>query len=303
MREKVIHIIIVNYNSFSDTVECLESLYNSRFQNFKVYIIDNDSEVNILDKLESWVGNLADSSIVNEDALSNSLPEDKTNLIKLNKNLGFSGANNIILKRLPKEENNYIYLLNPDIVLEENTLDYLIESSIYEKTICGTQTFSYSDKKFLHTGLCRVNKAIGTIKFINDSSLNDKADYVNGGSLFFPSSAIQDVGPFPEEYFLYWEESVWCKIALQKGYKLKSIEKTKVWDKGSQVIGKGLIAEYYYTRNGLYYCSKFHPIFLLPNLIAHCLRIFYRLIQFKFKRMNGIIQGMIDFLSNKKGQL
>ena len=47
-------IIIINWNGWEDTVECLESLYNISYPNYNVVIVDNDSQDNSLARIKAY---------------------------------------------------------------------------------------------------------------------------------------------------------------------------------------------------------------------------------------------------------
>ena len=49
-----IYIIIVNYSGWKDTIECLESIYNSHYTNFQVIVVDNASPNNSIIKIKNW---------------------------------------------------------------------------------------------------------------------------------------------------------------------------------------------------------------------------------------------------------
>ena len=42
----LVHIIILNWNGLKDTLECLESVYELGYSNFKVLVVDNGSSDN-----------------------------------------------------------------------------------------------------------------------------------------------------------------------------------------------------------------------------------------------------------------
>ena len=44
MKEPRVSIIILNWNGWKDTIECLESLYAIDYQNFDIILIDNHSQ-------------------------------------------------------------------------------------------------------------------------------------------------------------------------------------------------------------------------------------------------------------------
>ena len=51
---KKVYIILVNYNGWQDTIECLESLYKIDYENYQVLVVDNDSSNNSLEYIKSW---------------------------------------------------------------------------------------------------------------------------------------------------------------------------------------------------------------------------------------------------------
>ena len=52
-------VIILNWNGWKDTVECLESLYNINYPNYDVVLVDNASSDDSIQKIEKYCkGNL-----------------------------------------------------------------------------------------------------------------------------------------------------------------------------------------------------------------------------------------------------
>ena len=75
-----VYVVILNWNGWRDTIECLESNYKSMYPNFEIVLVDNGSN---------------DGSI---DYLQPTFPQVK--IISLNANLGFAKAMNIGIKSL-----------------------------------------------------------------------------------------------------------------------------------------------------------------------------------------------------------
>ena len=94
MQPKV-DIILLNYNGYEDTIECIKSLKNISYKNFDVFIVDNnstdDSEKKILDYIKD---------------------DNNITFIQTNENLGFSGGNNVAIKKSLEKNADYICLLN-----------------------------------------------------------------------------------------------------------------------------------------------------------------------------------------------
>uniref|UniRef100_UPI00260C60D3 glycosyltransferase family 2 protein n=1 Tax=Blautia sp. TaxID=1955243 RepID=UPI00260C60D3 len=110
--QKKIGIILVNYNGYEDTIECVKSIKKSTYRNYKIIIVDNASPDESGNRLNDKYSN--DSDIV----------------VILNKeNTGFSEGNNIGLEYIEKEQIDYILMLNNDTVVEPEFLYKLIEGA------------------------------------------------------------------------------------------------------------------------------------------------------------------------------
>ncbi len=279
----------------------MESLFKMDYPNFNIYIVDNNSKKEEIEKLEIWGGEKPGFS--SED-ISSSILNSAINsilLLKSEENLGFGGGNNLVLQKLVGKSSEFIWLLNPDMTVSENALIELTKAHIGIQ-IQGTPTYDSKNKdSILHLGVGKVNKVSATINFIKNS--NEGFDYINGGSMFFPTELLKILGIMPEKYFLYWEETHWCKLASLKNIALSINYHVKVWDKGSTTIGKGKIAEYYYTRNGLMYRKEFEKALIPINTVMHIFRLGYRLITLRFARAYGIYLGLIHFIFGKTGKL
>lgn len=159
--EKV-YIILVNYNNWEDTIECLESVFKSTYPCYQVIVIDNDSPNNSILHLVSWAEGRQEIVYDKNDQLKKCIlpfeskpikytlyntskiqfdsdlnQEDKSNpliFIKSNENNGFSAGNNIGIKyAMAKGDADYIWLLNNDTVIERDTLESLVKKSRFYK--------------------------------------------------------------------------------------------------------------------------------------------------------------------------
>lgn len=53
----LIYIILINYNGYEDTIDCLNSLTQISYRNYKIIIIDNASTDNSLNILKNRINN------------------------------------------------------------------------------------------------------------------------------------------------------------------------------------------------------------------------------------------------------
>ena len=132
-----IFIVILNYKNWQEVVECLESVFRSSYGNFKVIVVDNASGNSSLEHLMKWAdaypapsNALAYRYIRSQDLDEHTDPASFPRLVFIQNenNSGFAGGNNVALRLLTRHE-GYIWMLNPDMVIEENTLGELVNFS------------------------------------------------------------------------------------------------------------------------------------------------------------------------------
>ena len=59
-------IVLVNYKTWQDTIECIESILKSDYKNYQMVIVENGSEDNSWDNLIKWAkGELSNSILPN----------------------------------------------------------------------------------------------------------------------------------------------------------------------------------------------------------------------------------------------
>jgi len=308
MQTPKVYIIILNYQQWHDTLECLLSVMKSTYTNFSVFVIDNNSGNNSLEKL---IGELEDKFtgaqpyvLLNKQQLNevkNISKLSKITFIQNAENAGFAAGNNVVLKLL-RNEDAYFWLLNPDIVIEQNTLSELVQftTQLPQESIVGPVIRSYSgNHKLVAYGGAKVNFYSATVSWIKKKNDIRQLDYISGGSLFTHASNLKRLGLLPEQYFLYWEETDWCYNAKQKGYGLYVCTSATCYDKGSTSIGRNFVADYYYARNGLLFISKFLTKNIPFVLFFLAMRFLKRGVTGRWQRARGIFKGTMDYFKLK----
>lgn len=324
-----VYILIVNYNGWEDLVECLESVFRLDYGNFQVVVVDNNSPNDSVPYIKRWAageiyvwnGNnnplkhifatpllkpiaysyyeyKHDSSSINTIANSS----EKLTIIQAGTNGGFAAGNNIFLRSV-LEQDAYVWLLNPDIVVEHDTLQNLINCAGKQsiRTIFGSQIKNYlKPETLLIYGGAKINSFTGTITFITNKEQQHVIDYIHGASLFTHLINFKTIGLLPEEYFLYGEETDWCYQARQDGIRLSVCDSAVCYDKISTSIGKGYLAEYYYTLNSLKFHKKYNKKYIPFIMISNGLRIFKRLFSRQTGRIRAIANASWHFTNSSK---
>jgi N-acetylglucosaminyl-diphospho-decaprenol L-rhamnosyltransferase len=205
-------IIIVNYNTKKLLGECLDSIYNSEFdQRFEVIIIDNNS---------------SDGSI---NFIKKNYPFSK--LIINDENYGFAKACNQGIK---KSKGKYILLINSDSELFPDTLKNLKEylsfgrenpkiSIIGGKILNTDGSLQFSMGKFptiLSTFFDMFKPYNKRKVFTWGYDKICEVDWVTGAFMLIDKQLFSSLGLFDETYFMYYEETDFCLKAKKNGWKV-----------------------------------------------------------------------------------
>jgi len=290
MRSKV-SIIILNWNGWLDTIECLESLYQISYSNYEVILIDNGSKDGSLEEIRTYLeGKKIVASKFFEYSLDNKpiLVSDYTKaqadsegdrgcemadlpanrrliLIRNDKNYGFAEGNNIAIKyALTALNSEYILLLNNDTVVKVDFLDELIKAIECDQSFgfAGPIIYYYDyngQKDIINVaGIDLIIKRGLYHRFgageIDRGQYNTirVVDYLEGSCLLIKSAMLDNIGLFDSRYFAYWEEADLCIRGRDAGYKCICVPTAKIWHKVSSSAPKGLKL-YYMTRNRFWF--------------------------------------------------
>ena len=346
MNSKV-YIVVLNYNTWQDTIECLESIYKSRYDNYQIILVDNNSNNDSVKFLKLWAEEGLDIITKSNNALKrNSFPpvkkpleyrfykeDDKGNLkyeykeyinesnnaggyplvvIKADKNKGFSAGNNVGIKyALLNGDFKYIWLLNNDTVINDDSLYKLVEKAdSYDKQgvkvgIIGSKVLFYHNPTIIQGVGVKYNRWFGTSKHIgifeedegqfNNEEFLPAMDYIMGSSMFVNKKFIDDIGLLCEDYFLYFEELDWILRGKQKGWGIGYSWKSKVYHKegatmGSNADGKlrSEQADYYTFKNRIVFTKKFFPKYIWTVYAGFFMVALNRLSRRQFKRLKII---------------
>lgn len=289
---KEVYVIILDWNGWQDTVECVESCLRLNYPNFSIIIVDNGS---------------TDGS---EAILRNRFPDIK--LIQTGTNLGFAGGNNVGIKYALTADADYIWLLNNDTIVDQNSLIELINvaESNGKIGVVGSKIYYYNDIDKIWFAGGRMNYITTDCSHIGYSKRDNgqydeikKVDYITGCSLLIKRNVILEVGVMDERYFLLVEEAEWQERIKRRGYKTVFVPKSKIWHKVSQSIGEdSLMWKYYLTRNSLLFSMQHYRLYFIIALIKKLYRGIKSFVFGEKEAGKYIFMGIKDFLISRYGQ-
>src|SRR5712692_152515 len=109
MRIPTVHVILLNWNGLSETLECLESLRKQQHPFVKIVVVDNGSIKN-------------EASIIERE-----YPEVK--VLRQGRNLGFCGGNNVGIRQAVADGADYVLILNNDTIAPPELITELLHAS------------------------------------------------------------------------------------------------------------------------------------------------------------------------------
>lgn len=236
-----ISIITVNYNGMQDTRILADSLCRHITQNYELIIVDN--------------GSAQDEARI----LQQHYPDAKC--IRSEKNLGFSGGNNLGI-RIAKGK--YILLLNNDTYVTDDSLHFLREA-IERKPEIGAVgpkiKFAYPPQHIQFAGYTPLSKITLRNRLIGFNEpdqgqydLPAVTPYLHGAAMLIKREVIEKTGNMPEIYFLYYEELDWCTRMTEQGYELWYEPRCTVFHRESRTTKQNSpLKTFYLMRNRLLY--------------------------------------------------
>lgn len=229
-----VFIIILNWNNWGDTIECLQSVYAMDYSNFEIIVIDNASENDSLEKLRSV------------------FPEPRLIANKINN--GFTGGNNQGIKIAMEEGADYVWLLNNDTVVEFNTLSKLVDSAEQSFTVgMVSPTICYYDnpdiKQFYGSRVDWDN-----LKICYPSTEDVGSEYIDGigvclwgTALLIKRSLIERIGGLREDYFAYYEDTEYSLRSICNDFRNRLVVDAKIYHKTPlPSSGNTIRSTYYY---------------------------------------------------------
>jgi len=247
---KRVYILILNWNGWGDTIECLESVFRLDYPDFRVIVCDNASSNGSVEKIQAWAEGRLDMYVppthqlrelsfppvskprvyVTYDRAEAEAGGDKSDssdliLIQTGANLGFAGGNNVGLRyALARDDFDFVWLLNNDTVVKPDALTWMVRrmEERPDAGMCGSTILLYDNPCLtwaLGGGFIQPWRAhfegLGDRKpypdhGISTAYIESKLDYLAGASMLVSANFIKDVGLMCEEYFLYFEELDWA---------------------------------------------------------------------------------------------
>jgi GT2 family glycosyltransferase len=328
-------VVILNWNGWRDTIECLESVFRLDHSDFRVVVCDNDSSDGSLEKIKQWARGELGACAANARLAHLSSPpvpkpiefremsrreaesmtggwETPLTLIQTGENLGFAGGNNVGLRlALSDPACQYFWLLNSDTVIEADALPAMLRLMRERPMVglCGSLNVSYYHPREVQAqgGLTyrRWTARVRTPAPLTIDAVDSHPapmDYVNGASMLASRAFLEAVGLMEESYFLYFEELDWAMRARGK-FDLGFARESVIYHKEGATTGsnrdrnkRSPASDKHLARSRVLFTRRFFPWALPSVLVWTCLAAAYRFFRGDRNRALGMIASMREGL-------
>ncbi|AEX20704.1 glycosyltransferase family 2 protein [Vibrio sp. EJY3] len=305
-----VYIVVLNWNSYVETIECLNSILDLDYEEFSVIVCDNGSSNDSLEHIKTFILNTVPNKFkkcfgtINYTPCSN---ERQFILIDNKENFGYAKGNNIGINIALKDKAcEHVWILNNDTVVVKNCLTEMIRTVESEPNygICGSRLIYYHERDKLQGFGGRYNKVTGKTSHyleglgsdidIDEFEVADRIDYLIGASLLISRNFLESVNGFSEDYFLYFEELDLCHKLTSRYSKLIS-KNAVVYHKEGASFDKTLSGTslYYLFQNRIRFTKKFYPLMLPTVYLYSAYLISKRLIKMDLKKTRVMLKAIL----------
>ena len=295
-----IGVVICNYNKKDFVLECVQSIKESKVQNFDIYVVDNASTDGSVEALQQMYG-------------------DEITILANKENLGGSGGFNTGLRVVRDKGYEYFMCLDDDALVDENAINVLYEymEANQEVGMAGCRVYHRQMPEYIQQcGLlidfdhCTA-KTIGADQ-LEDGSLPDviECDTVATCAVMVRGSVIRetDVGIMPEDNFIYWDDMEWGHRIHLAGYKVVTLAASKALHQmGANVKRPNTFINYYMWRNRTNFFMRYAPEDKLEEMSVQILGAFFdSMYESMFREEHNIMRTLAyayqDALAGTRGR-
>ena len=279
--------VVLNWNGWNDTQECLESLVAADLLVDTIIVVDNGSTDDSVKQIRTWgekqFGNIGELDRARQKQVKDLAELPAFLLIRNDSNIGYAAGNNRALTWvLSQQYFDFVWIINNDVVVRSDSLSKLVECArLSQVSIIGSTVVYYDwDDIVQCAGGCRYTPLTTIYKpalsgkpleMALKSPGDPEIDYIYGASFFVGCNVLEKCGLFNEEYFLFYEEIDFCRRAQNAGFSIGWCRDSIIAHKESKSVGRAgkakkntiIKANYHENLSTLIYTRTFHPC-LLP---------------------------------------
>ncbi len=240
MAEPLVYIVVLNYRTFEDTIQCIHSLNSIDYPNYRIVVIDNDSPNR------------------SEDLLRESFPQIP--VIQAGHNRGYAAGNNIGIRMAVQEGAEFVLVLNNDTVVTREFLSILVAYATTHTRVGVLSPILVDDQGQPNRNCTRRapslwelfwNYGIGGLLdeddkwarrtfYLGEYDFKDpkEVEVISGACMLIRSNLLEQIGLLDEGTFLYWEEFILFEKVRKTEFQTVVVPASRVIHKCQKTIGE-----------------------------------------------------------------
>jgi len=276
-REPLAFTVLLNWNGWKDTVECLSSLQKLEYGNNRALVVDNGSTNDSVQHIRAQF--------------------PQVEIIEMGKNLGFAGGCNAGIRAAIDRGAKYVWLLNNDTTMDPGALRAMVEMAEADSRLGAVGSVIYDmhpPHRVQAWGGGRINLWFGRSSHCTKEASGNELDYLTGASLLLRREALEDVGLLDEGFFMYWEDADQCFRLRKAGWKLGVACESHVRHKESASLGKtNSTFDLYVWTSMVRFCVRHARLPFLAVVIAAARMISKRILHLELSRAMRLCRAIV----------
>lgn len=294
-------IIIVNWNGYSLTRDCILSIQQSGSDNYHIVVVDNGST----------------------DGSAQLLRKDfpTIHIMESAENLGFTGGNNLAMQWAIEQGFEYSFLLNNDTFVGPGFLEPLLlfmkaspSTGAVQPRIC----FAH-DRSLIWNAGAHYYPWLGFTTTIGydqkdgpEYGTEKPLDWISGCAFFIRNKVLAQTGLFDQAFFTYYEDVDLSFKMLKSGFDLYYIPSSYIYHiagKSGKSIDKGkegflhASVHYHNIRNRIWIWRRYAKCWQYPSiLIYHFFYFGAMLLYFLLRNRRGKLKACLTGIKDGFGQ-
>lgn len=231
-----VRVLVLNFNTGRDTVECIDSLVQMAYPNFSILILDNCSSDDSVSKIRE--------------------AHPDIEFMKLARNAGYAAGNNVGIRQALDEHVAYVLVVNPDVTVDPDVLTRLVDAAVRRSRLGAiSPIIRFKDEPHgvaFARGTIDCREALALVD-TNDTPPLEGAiptDWACGCCMLINSVALRNVGLIDESFFLYYEDVEFCQRLRRSDFEVLACTNATAYHRphGSVQVNSPL-SSYYSTRS------------------------------------------------------
>ena len=239
---RLVSIVIVNYNGLAFLDDCLTSIAHSDHKNLTVFLVDNASTDTSMHYVETHYPDVT--------------------IIRNENNCLFAKGANIGVRCALEKNPDYIFLLNPDVTLSSPCISTLVSflDAHPDVTACQPKLLFKENPEYIQS--CGIRCALSGRAWDHRMGEKDGPHLppyeevlgVTGGAMFLRSTSWSQSDGFCERFGMYYEDVDLCLRLRKKGGSFYCVNKAHAYHVFSGIVGTGKnTRKYFYTERNCYW--------------------------------------------------